>query len=591
MANKAERLEKQGEFAPLRITGRLRLLVWLLLLALTAAIFAYPATFKYEYHPIQPLNIFHNPPVFAALFLAWLLVLFGLLFSRGRTTGRGLEPLALVGIFALVFEGYWAITSAGSYPRQDGAWQAAIVRDIGDKGRIDIGNPSVDSYMQFPGIHTLTHALSLVSGLDTLYSVSLIVTVIILIYAAALYWLSVESLGIHSLAAVAAIVMLQGNLQVSTLLTSFHAANLGVTLMAIVVAMLYTAARRGAQTVQFRLATVVLLGTLAFSHLVSAMVVAAILLAAYLLQDRRTREHISVAAPALALVLPLAWLTYLASRFFMGVAGVVKWNLAAEPLSAFSVLWGNKVGNPLVPLWANGVQTFWLLALTIPLVLLPFYLYAWRRLGSVDRMVVAGLVGVMLLGIGLMAASPTGVDMVRFLAYAPLFTVPLALKFFMGRRRLWRGVLLGSFVFLAFALTLPTFLANNRNEAVRRFYASDESAPQFLASLYGTGKGLTIFEPKDGGFTYDLYRASIGYESEDFYMKDVDGLWKEMDKIATWFDGAEPGAIYVYSRRLVVPYEGIFQVQPSDVHWENLLNRLEQHPRFYDNGNVVMYVR
>lgn len=572
----------------LRITGRLRVLVWLLLLALTASIFAYPATFKYEYHPIQPLNIFHNPPLFAALFLLWLLVLFALLFSRGRTTGRGWEGLALVGLFALVFEGYWVITSAGSYPRQDGILHAAIVRVIGDTGRIDF---DIMSYTQFPGIHTLTHALSCVSGLDTLYSISLIVTLIILIYAAALYWLSVECLGIHSLAAVAAIVMLQGNLQVSTTLTGFQAANMGVTLMAIVVAMMYATARRGSQTVQFRLAQMLLLGALAISHLVSAMVVAAILLVTYLLQDRRARERISVATPALALVLPLAWLTYMASRFLSSVLIVVKWNLEAEPLSAFSVLWGNKVGNPLVPLWANSVQTLWVLVLIIPVVLVPFYLYAWRRLGSVDRMVVAGLVGVLLLGIGLMAASPTGVDMVRFLAYAPLFTVPLALKFFMGRQRLWRGVLLGSFVFLAFALTLPTFLANNRNEAVHRFYASDESAPQFLASLYGTGEGLTVFEPKDSGLSYDLYHANALYEMEDSYMADVDGFWEEIDKLATWFDRTEQGGIYVYSRRLVVPYQGIFQVQPSDRRWENLRNRLAQYPRFYDNGNVVMYFR
>jgi hypothetical protein len=582
--------KSNNDFSLFDVKGTYRVLAWHLLLALTAGIFFYPSTFEYEYHPVQPLHIFHAPLLFAALYCLWLLVLFVLMLSRGQH----LEKLVLVGLFALVFEGYWVVTSAGSYPRQDGVWNAGIVRAIVDTGRLEFTAEDLHPYIAFPGTHILTSFLSEVSGLNIVDSVTLVVLFLILTYAGVAYWLMSSILRTSCLSGLGAVLLLEGNLQAATELPQFAPRNMGIILMAAFVALLYTAGRRGSRGLTFKLAGALLLGGLAMTHLISALAVAAILSVMYLSRERLSELRVSASAPALALVMPAAWLVYPGTRTLEGVVSIARWSFEADPLSGMSFLWSTKLAAA-VPLWVTSVQTFWLAALAVPVLLALSPLFYRGRLDHLDRTHLAGLLGVLTLIGAIAVAAPAGAEVARFLAYALFFTIPLALKFLVYQGRPWGSVLLACVVLVAFALSLPTFLADNRNENLHRLYASDEAGAQFLGSMYGDGKGHTVFAWENTGLEYDLYRAELNEEVEFLHMgsrsPNVDWLWEALEGLARRFDDAPPRSTFVYSRRLPTNFVGTWGVDPSDPNWGRFRIQLEQHNRYYDNGNVVHYIR
>ena len=581
--------KSENDFSLFDVSGAYRTLAWLLLLALMTAIFLYPATFEYEYHPVQSLHIFQNLPIFATIYCLWLLVLCVLMLSRGRR----LEKLVLVALFALVFEGYWVVTSAGSYPRQDGIWNAGIVRDIVNAGRLEFEADTLHSYIAFPGTHTLAASVSEVSGLNIVDSVTLVVLFVILAYAGVTYWLMSGILGINCLSALAAVVLLEGNLQAATELPQFAPRTVGIVLMAAFVALLYTAARSGTSGLSFRLAGLLLLGGLGMTHLVSALAVAAILFVMYLFRERIGEQRASPASVAIALAIPAAWLVYCGTRALDSAIYTARSSFEAEALSGLSFLWSTKLTGE-VPLWVTSVHTFWLAAVAVPVLLVPFAFSHRGRLSDPDRMHIAALLGVLILSGAFIVASPTGHEITRFLAYAPFFTVPLGMKFLVHRRHPWGGVFLASLVLAAFALSLPTFLADNRNENLHRLYESDEAGAQFLGSIYGDGEGHPVFAWENTGLEYDLYRADLHQEVEQLHISTLststDWLWESLEGSASRFDESSLGSTFVYSRRLPTYFIGTWGVESSDPNWDTFRNQLNQHIRAYDNGNMEVYI-
>lgn len=155
----------------MRLSQGYSLTFWLILILLTISLLLSPTNFTPEQHPIESLYVFNNFLLFAALYHIWLAVLILLLFSPGKVNSEQ-EKLALVGIFAMVFIGFWLVTSPNAGFKGEGLMTAGFVRHFIQE---NIGKvPSEDPYLgfhNFPGIMLLAlllHAISVLPIANTL---------------------------------------------------------------------------------------------------------------------------------------------------------------------------------------------------------------------------------------------------------------------------------------------------------------------------------------------------------------------------------------------------------------------------------------
>src|SRR3972149_11041330 len=75
------------------------LVLWTLLALLSLVLLTYPIRPSLEYQPVQSVQAITDLPVFAALFYAWLALLFSIFLLR--TESKGVQ-VTLVVVFALV---------------------------------------------------------------------------------------------------------------------------------------------------------------------------------------------------------------------------------------------------------------------------------------------------------------------------------------------------------------------------------------------------------------------------------------------------------------------------------------------------------
>ena len=101
------------------IKGLNRVLLWILLLILTAILLIFPVQTVVKYHPVQAPYIFTNFPLFVALFLIWLALIFVLFISKKNRLAVSWEHVVLAIIFGLVFIGFWCFISPNGSSADD----------------------------------------------------------------------------------------------------------------------------------------------------------------------------------------------------------------------------------------------------------------------------------------------------------------------------------------------------------------------------------------------------------------------------------------------------------------------------------------
>lgn len=580
------------------VGGTLRLLAWLLLLSLTAALLLYPVQVGLSYSRIQSLDVIGDIPLFGALYYAWLVVLLALLLSKaGNTVNQG-EKAALVGLFALVFWGFWVVAAPEGQSEEPGF--LAYARFLEDTGHISLDAENL-GYFDFPGLGLLAYALGNVVGLSHLDARTALllfnaVLMAVLIYeggrrvagkqAGWLYLLSVP-------------LLVQGSMFLSV--SFFFRPEAALALPLFLVLLILLVSGREDSTFfgrwQSSLLGLILFGALMITHFMTALAFIAVLLGVWAVRAMAgTRTTSAWSTILLFAVMTAAWQVYYAVKTFGNIVDSVPYFLGLlEEGSIFfyAGTLGSANAGPDVPLWASSVRLFWLVALFgLGGLLALLNLTRLRRLGDGERDYTGTVVGVAVMTGMAALVDGTGDQWVRFLEYGSFFVVPLVILF-LARKAALR--LVPALTLLAFAaLSLPSFLAFHGQATVSAFYPQERGAAEFLARRYA-GEQLAVYTGVRERLFYTYYFPNASFYSSAFgtmSREDVPVLWQDLGYLVDGFTLGGPAgrsSVFVLSEGLLLTYQHTLGILPEDPHWLDLKARLAGTNAFYDNGLVQLY--
>jgi hypothetical protein len=599
-----------------------RRLLWTLLLLLTAIILLFPVHLRYEYHAIESVYVFgNNLPLFGILFYVWLGILLLLLFSKDKNSEW--QRLALVCIFALVYFGFWAInTPTGGH--WDELWHMANVKYLQETGHIAPLHPNL-SYFQFPALHLFAFSICEICGLGIFATRTLFMVFSSVLFAALSYLLFMKLLKNSYLSSLG-VLLIVACLAVPR---EFWPGNLGVLFLVLVLSLLAWREDRalGIGT-SLTLVMIILLAAFIISYLPAPACFILILVGIYLLQKVAKKGVVVWSTIALFVIMFLAWEMYYATFFFSGfLVGRAPTFVEAfmNPIKMLlstqsEVLVPTVAGD--VPLWAKAIKFFWLaLAIGFGAILGIWNLVRARKLGSIEVLETGGLLGVtVFLIVTLLTESPG--DSTRSLTYFPLFTIPLMLSFlsrFSTRDELsWQntppensggglnsnglhrsfGNLWGWFrrhvftllIILFFVLSLPTFLVDKTYICSTTIYPYEHSAGEFVESTY-EAEELNLFCDIYTRETYTYYLPEAHFQYV-LPARSEEELFAGMNVLIDSFqNSADGGAIFVLSERFRQPPHQPAIVEPTDPGWVEVINRLAQNNKIYDNGHIELYER
>jgi hypothetical protein len=578
-----------------------RLLMWVLLLLLTAALLLYPVNVVFEYQPIQGPGIFDNLPLFAGILVVWALLLLLMLFTRedqGETVDWQTAGLACV--FGLVFIGFWVvITPFGSY--SDDMYNMGIVRWLVQHGSIAIGSESLP-YFEFPGMHLLVSAICMSAGLGVFEGRPLFLLFNAALFSGLFYLFTVRVLKSNRLACLATIVVVMGSVAVVERMVIFGAAALGYVLLAgFLVLLTRSETKLLGEKALDRLIVLVLFAFTAIAYLPVSLLIPLILMGIYAIYVMRRDDSSrpSVGMICLFLVVVVAWEVHWSWHTFRYSAGFLPslWEqlLSLGFLRAVTTLGSANIGGAL-PLWATLIRFFWLAFLGIGTLVGLRNLLRIKRLSWAERLATGGLLGVMVITlIGLLAVWG-GYQFQRFLMYAPLFSMPLLLLFLCRSRTLVRtGVAL--FALLIPGLVVPSFLTSENAVATDAIYAHEVSVGQFLEEhSRNEGESLIIYDYSGTATWAPYYTPNADQqhiEEQDFYEATDDELWRMLDETVASFVAEAPWLtqqkLFLVGDKTTVDFEHLRGISPDDPHWAELNGVLSGTNRIYDDGHTVLY--
>ena len=589
---------KEALFA---LGGTLRAVLWLALLSLTAALLLYPVHPGLSYSRIQSLDVVGDIPVFGTLYYAWFAVLLALLLSRAGATVNHGEKAALVGLFALVFWGFWVLATPEGQSEEPGF--LAYARYLEDTGHISLQAENL-GYFDFPGLGLLAYALPNVVGLSHLDARTVLllfnaVVMGILIYQGGLGVAGRQAGWLYPLIVP---LIVQGSMFLSV---SFFFRPEAALALPLFLALLVLLVRREEDSTFFgrwqnSLLGLILFTALMVTHFMTALAFIAVLLGVWAVRAMAgTRTTSAWSTILLFAVMTATWQLYYAVKTFGSIVDSVPYFLRLmEEGSIFfyAGTLGSANAGPDVPLWASSVRLFWLVALFgLGGLLALLNLTRLRRLGDGERDYTGAVLGIA--GLTAVAAliNGTGDQGARFLEYGGFFVAPLVILF-LARRASQR--LVPVLVLLAFAaLSLPSFLAFHGQATVSAYYPQEQSAAVFLADRYaGEDKELAVFSGARERLFYTYYLSGASFHSSLFAVSsrsDVPVFWRDLENLLDSFSqGAGPSGgerIFVLSQALPLTYQHLLGISPEDPRWLDVKTRLAETNAFYDNGLVRLY--
>jgi hypothetical protein len=483
------------DFRPPGITGRLRVALWVLLLAMTAALILYPANLKYEYsiHAIPFAYIFENLSLFAAVYYIWVLLILVLLFTRGGEGRADWEKAALVGIFAVVFTGYSTFMSRG--------FVGDAFTPAGDiKNMIGLGQyaqaPAL-KYNGFPGFSLLGTGVCLVTGLEITDYMTFFPFFQILLFSMLLYLFFNKLLKNSYFASLGALLVIQADLSVATSLSQFHAGVFAPFCLLPVVLLLFISGRGTDSRRVFRLETnevliLIVLAALAISHFITSVAAFLIILGIYFMQKLSGKRVLSTQLVVLLIIVPVIW--NLAENL-----SILRYFAAMVPKFIEALSSGQIISEWLLPLQTNSYIGSRAPLWTIPSLILGPLLFIIigsilglarlvmnRRPEKEEVICLGGFAGIVILALILLLLGGLQESYGRTLIYIALFTVPIILWYVLRLKPL-RNHIFSLLVVVLLVLSLPSFLLGNKAIAAMTYYPREIAGGEFLESGFGRG--------------------------------------------------------------------------------------------------------
>jgi hypothetical protein len=568
--------------------------LWSLLIGLTCLILLYPFEPRSDPVPILAPDLFPSLTAFGIIFYAWTLVLMTLLLSDRRSERNDWRFLFLVVVGALVFRGFWNI----KVPLLGQAYQHANAAEAWLMiGRI-APHPAA-AYLDWPGVSLEIMTLSEIAGLNMVLAVAAISLFLTATIGIATYVLMRRILGRGFYAAVAALLVIFGNLASIVYLTAGPAT---IPLVVLFLALLF---RSGGQTSgPADAVSLISLAGAAVTHFHSAMHFFFLALGALVLRlggKARPSDRTSPIVLFLMFAVPIAWLLFWAVTALAWLSRE-SWALISHPLDiirkqagVYTVAQANF--GEVVPMWYRLTRLIWLGLLYAPAAIIwPAMLWRWRSLQPNDRTMVGAFLGLAVLGVLSGWVSPRGFgELLRSLTYVPFFTAPLIFLWLRGVGRMVRraGILLLIAVTSVFAL--PTFMANNHRVNMLAPYESERAAGRWLSLQYKTGGGVHVFLTHplfgtiqshllDASYQADREAESTGYTGES--------RWNAIDQLLDAFlapRGPQP-RFFIHSMKIAIVSNLTFNLPLDDPRWGRIPARLSAAShKVYDNGPLHVY--
>lgn len=506
--------------------------------------------------PIQSQHLIPRLYVFGVMFVAWLGALIVVL-SAPQTRHNTWACALVVAVFTVTYSGIWVVPAQAQF--REGLQYAAQIEHLRQTGHIFLGITNF-LYFHWPGSFIFTSVFGLVTGLSTVHSQLIVVLVIVnALFSVLLFLVYAQILPTRALAGLGVLLTVMGNTMLTKLLQQYHPGTFGLTIFALLLFLLalgFGGARRSEGEASRLMLLALVLAALTVSHMVSSLAAFLVLVgvAATATADRRPLSAVAI----LAAVVPVAWLTSFAvttgDGLIRSVFGAVRLLLSGDPIAALPMRLATIYLGGASPWWASAVHLGWMsVVLGGGGVAVARDLLRLRRLGADDRAIVGGTVGIAALGALAFGASQ-GTEAIRFLTYAPLFTVPALLRMASdvgSHRRV--ALVLPVFLIL---LSLPSFLANNNTTGFDiKNYPAEATAGAFLRSTLGSGEGVRVFGTEFYDFVYYLPFATLNHVAYPLIgMKDPalvrQGIDAQIDQFADEA-GGEP-SVWVHSRRALL---------------------------------------
>jgi hypothetical protein len=541
---------------------------------LALSVVAFPTTFRYHYAAIQTYDIFNGLlPWFECLYV--LAVGFGILSGSVHAYGNRTKPALLSVTMALMNSEFWNIRSNLPIPISDGQANHAYVAALVVNGHLlGFATQDLSFFSAWPNTQLIGAILQQMLLLNTSVAMVLESTIVIALVAVAsyLFFFTLTSSPFRSLVGVILLTFFSARFQIY-----FYTPN--NLAFAIAILGLWLVARgvfSGTMKRSSSLAILILMLGIGFTNFIISAFLASTFVVLWTLSPSRKTLAPFVPIVAAASLLPplynggLGIITGSAREFLSG-------NLISQLLSFY----GSQAGG-LIPVWASYVTFFWQVVMVAPAVF-ALGLLLWKRSELPPRRLHLCLLIVGLIPFGLGLASGGGYYAAVLLGVIPLFTIPFILQ---TSGKLGRTFVV-LVVVLIVGLSLPTFLAYNRNQEIWELYPTDTTSYSFISHRSSVISGYTLY--MTGVDTLPLYINNVDVVYPMAKFLSLQQLWSIWDTTLAVFHSSSAGSsVLVFSSRSVVPWASQLGIPPGDAHWTEIRSSISTLVVIYSNGGTLL---
>jgi hypothetical protein len=573
------------------------LVLWAIVIGLSAIILAYRVRFRLEHVPLLPQEGIASFQVFGALFYGWAVVL-SLLLVRladersGRWKGLAISILAL-----LVLRGFWMKVAAIQHQAllhavETASWLKAahIIRP--------------GPYSDWPGLSVTTAILSQVMDLPLFASIDLLTLAMSITVVVAGYAFLLRVLGSCRSAALGCLMIVVGDQWLHFIYFPW------IMGLALILTFLIVSFREPLVN-----KTNIAVGLLLFSasiltHLFGAVLLWVMLVCVVafgLLMGNRLRFRGRLPVTLTLFLLLTAWHLYWGTRSFESIT-----DMGLQQIRSFSLveLFRNGLNvsqlqfGEALPAWVTGVRLTWLILIYgVAVVLWAREAYRlWRPSGTgVPVMLVGAYLALVIASMAIVGLSEGGLaNARRSLNYGGFLSVPFLLWQMQKSVPFVRPLLLRGLVVVTAALSLPSFLGHGLNIPRLAYYEVEYAPGTWLSSVYGTGKGLDIFSDVPVFWAVSLYATEATFHVERSFLdfehpEEPAVVWKAFDELLDRYHRSRQDAgvaLFVYSPKMALYSGSIYGIPPNHPGWGAILSRLrENNNQIFDAGPIQVFSR
>ncbi|MBN1643261.1 MAG: DUF1616 domain-containing protein [Dehalococcoidales bacterium] len=584
-------LSPLAEFNVTVLFKSIRFYLWVLLIGLTTWLLCSPLQLTLQPFAVESLHIFRNLPLFAGVFIAWFLVLIFLMFSKSPSKLAVIEKVALSVLVALVFNGFWIINSLYGFGSDSMANLADVNLVVGLGKLPPLGDLN---YSGYPGATIIGSFFTQASGLTTFATGTVFCLETSIIAAALLALFLVRTLKNPNAAMLALllIVIVAAALSpasVPSRALAFRADIFSGVFWLSFITLLFRSEEEIFTGIGEKVIVLLLLAATTIFYANHSFVIVFVIFSIFIVARLAKDPHsIEPAMLYLPLVLAVLWSLYIATGVFKSVTRLLPSFLdilfAGEFLHTFQKAAGGPgAGVPFwMPLMSYIRWAFYGLGTLITVAGLFFI----RKMGTLQRRIIGTVFGIGVFTMIFMFLEAQGVQVTRYIAYAPVFLSPLLIGLLFKFSRLWKRILAGMAIVVLFVFSLPSFLVyyggNFNTYAVTE---GDIAAGEFLGERYGSINELTVYSNRhfpDVTYYYLPDAAQKGPRVPSEVLSEND-LWLDVDNLVSRFNKSDNPGLFVFSERASLLWYHETGILPDDEQWQLIKNELEGE----DGANLV----